>query len=199
MRSRSDEQLLGQYVRFEQMDSCKPFRSINDDPSPNKWILPCGLEAVIFFNDSFDIDGLRPLNGPDYPETGILPHELNTMYQTGIKWLESNDEYLSNHLALRFSVWMDTPAFPSFRRIWGLTSETGVLEKQILSVTIQNNYDVSLFNGTKSIILASKDNYPSSNSYLGIFYLVAASIMLFSSSLIVIISRNQNAKNPIIN
>ncbi|OHT07261.1 cell cycle control protein 50B [Tritrichomonas foetus] len=192
MRSRSDDQLLGQYVRFDEMLECKPYRSIDDDPSPNKWILPCGLEAHTFFNDTFEISGLRPLNGPDYPETGIFPHELNTMYQTGVKWLESRDEYLSDHLNLRFAAWMDTAAFSSFRRIWGITAETGTLQKQNLTIVISNNYNVSSFNGTKSIVLASKDSYPSSSPYLGILYLVFAGIMLFSSSTVVIVKRNQN-------
>lgn len=189
MRSRNDEQLLGSYVRFEQMLMCKPFRSIDDDPSPNKWILPCGLEGQMFFNDTFEIRGLNPLNGPNFPITGIAPHELNTMYQTGVKWLESKEEYLSDNLNLRFAAWMDTAAFSSFRRIYGITSETGYLKKQILTIVIQNNFDVSKFNGTKSIVLAEKDSYPPSTRKLGIFYMVASCLMLLSTSTLVIINR----------
>lgn len=189
MRSRNDEQLLGHYVRFEQMSMCTPYRSINDDPSPNKWILPCGLEGQMFFNDTFEIHGLNPLNGPDFPITGIAPHDLNTMYQTGEKWLESKEEYLSDHLNLRFAAWMDTAAFSSFRRIYGITSETGSLKKQTLEIVIQNNYDVSLFNGTKSIVLAEKDSYPPSTRSLGIFYIVVSCLMLISTSALVVINR----------
>lgn len=191
MRSRNDDQLLGEYVRFEDMANCKPFRSINDDPSPNKWILPCGLEAVTFFNDTFDIKGLRPLNGPLFSEAGIYPHTLNVMYQTGVKWLESKDEYFTDHLSLRFYSWMETAAFMPFRKVYGITSEKSFSLNTSVQIEIQNNFNVGLFGGSKYLILSTRGSRSSYPSFLGYFYIATAGLMLISTTIAVIVTRNQ--------
>ena len=194
MTSRNDRQLLGEYVRFDQMEDCKPFRSIDDDPSPNKWILPCGLEANIMFNDSFEISGLRPLDASDYPETGIMPRELNLMYQAGIKWLESKEEYMSEQLNLRFANWMDTSAFSRFRRIWGKTAEKGILKSQVIEVVVTSNWDAQAFGGRKSIVLAAERTFPQTARILGVLYIVMSAVMLVSSIIVAIVTRKQNER-----
>ncbi|KAH0790769.1 cell cycle control protein [Histomonas meleagridis] len=188
-RSRNDKQLLGTYVRYDEMVSCKPYRSIDDDPSPNKWLLPCGLQAMTFFNDTFEIKGLLSLDGPGYPEVGISPHNLNNLYQTGQKWLEQLENYYGNQVRYRFSMWMDTAAFPIFRRIWGITTEKGTLTKQNLTIIIQNNFDVSSFGGKKSIVLTSKRSYTTGASNFGILYVSFSGVMLISSIVAAFVNR----------
>jgi hypothetical protein len=192
MTSRSDRQLLGEYVRFDEMSDCSPLRSVDDDPSPNKWILPCGLQANTMFNDTFSIRDFRPLNAPGYPETGVAVNPLNAMYQAGIKWLESKDEYLTDQLNLRFALWMDTAAFSRFRRVWGTTTEVGLVHRDVLEIEVHSNYDVSSFDGEKAVVLASMSTFPRSARLLGTFYLIAAAIMLISSTFVVIMKRQQN-------
>ena len=194
MTSRSDRQLLGEYVRFDQMEACRPYRSVDDDPSPNKWILPCGLEAHAMFNDTFEIVGLRPLDAPDYPETGVVIRDLNTMYQAGIKWLESKEEYTSDQLNLRLSHWMDTAAFPRFRRIWGKTAEKGTLKRQILELSIMNNWDAKAFGGRKSVVIAAQRSFPESARVLGVLYLVVSSMMIVSATGVAIMKRKQDER-----
>lgn len=194
MTSRSDRQLLGEYVRFDEMEACRPYRSVNDDPSPNKWILPCGLEAHMMFNDTFEILGLRPLDAPDYPGTGVVIRDLNTMYQAGIKWLESKEEYTSEQLNLRLSHWMDTAAFSKFRRIWGKTAEKGMLKQQIIELSIMSNWDARVFGGRKAVVIAGERSFSESARLLGVLYLVLSSLMLVSSTAVAILKRKQDER-----
>jgi len=176
MRSRSDAQLMGEYVRFDDMKICSPYRSINDDPSPNKWILPCGLQAYSFFNDTLDINDLKPLNGPEYQSTGIIAQPLNSMYMTGYKWLEEIIPWPDSHVNQRFSSWMDTAAFSNVRRVWGITSDEGQLSKNI-TITVLSNFDTGSSQTKKYIVLSTKGSHPDSAKFLGIFYLAFGSIM----------------------
>lgn len=186
MRSRSDAQLLGKYVRYDDMKVCEPYRSIDDDPSPYKWILPCGLQAITLFNDTYEIEGLRPLSIPDYPLTGIVPKQLNSMYSTGIKWIEDLEESPRGDVQRRFAYWMDTAAFSTMRRVWGITSEAGWLEPQNLTIIITNNYNSSLFNGNKSVILVSHESFPMYSTYLGILFLFVGILMQLATSFAII-------------
>jgi hypothetical protein len=190
MTSRSDRQLQGEYVRFDEMAACAPYRSVGDDPSPTRWILPCGLQAHAMFNDTFRIRDLRPL-GARYPETGVAVAPLSAMYQAGVKWLESRDEYLTEQLNLRLALWMDTAAFPRFRRLWGVTDEVGLVHRDVLEVEVHSNFDVAPFGGEKAIVIASRSTFPRSARLLGTLYLAAAGTMLLSATFVVIVKRRQ--------
>ena len=121
VRSRSDKQLMGEYVRYDDMKQCVPYRSVNDDPSPNQWILPCGLQAISFFTDSISVKEFKTLEISEYQTTGIKVKSLNSMYK-GIKWLESSPTWPTTNTLQRFSLWMDTAAFPNFRRLYGVAT-----------------------------------------------------------------------------
>lgn len=188
--SRNDEQLRGSYVGFDEMVSCAPFRAIDDDPSPTQWILPCGLEANVMFNDTYRISGLHELGGPGFQATGVVVRDLHTRYLTGVKWLESDEGYLINELNLRLAVWMDTAAVWGFRRIWGMTTETGTLKSGIWEVKIESNWNSDAFDGDKSVIIAGSRNFPPYANVLGGLYVVA-SIIMFGSSVIVAICKRR--------
>lgn len=192
MTSRNDNQLRGEYVRYDQMEACSPYRSWGDDPSPTMWILPCGLEAVTMFNDTFEIDQFR-LHGPDYQETGVVMRELNAMYQTGDKWLEEKEEYTNDQLNLRFASWMDTAAFPKFQRIWGKTLESGAVGTKHLDITIQSNYNASAFGGRKEVIIAGKRSFPKGARLLGTFYIGFGVIMFISAASVVVAKQSKTA------
>ena len=176
VRSRSDKQLMGEYVRYDDMKQCVPFRSVNDDPSPNQWILPCGLQAISFFSDTISVKEFKTLEISEYQTTGIKVKSLNSMYK-GVKWLEESPSWPTANILQRFSLWMDTAAFPNFRRLYGVAPGKGYLEPGNISITINNQYNVSRFKGTKSVILTTKGSYPDSSRYLGIVYLIVGVIM----------------------
>ena len=185
--SRNDKQLMGEYVRYDDMKECFPFRSVNDDPSPNQWILPCGLQAVTFFSDTIEIKEFKTLELSDYQTTGIKVKSLNSQYK-GVKWLEESPSWLTANILQRFSLWMDTAAFPNFRRLYGVANEKGYLEPGNITLTVVNSYNVSRFNGKKSVILTTKGSYPSASRDLGIAYVIVGGIMEVAS-LITLISK----------
>ncbi|EAY23013.1 hypothetical protein TVAG_182490 [Trichomonas vaginalis G3] len=180
VRSRSDDQLMGKYVRFDDMKSCYPYRSNGDDPSPNNWILPCGLHAISFFNDTFDVKEFKTLELSDVQQTGIKVKSLNSLYK-GHKWLEDTPSWPNSNTLNRFSMWMDTAAFPNFRRLYGIAQGKGYVEPGNVTISVMNNYNVSSFNGKKSIILTTKGDFPPSSKYLGIVYIVSGTIMEIAS------------------
>lgn len=177
IHSRSDEQLEGVYVRYDNMKRCSPFRSINDDPSPNNWILPCGVQAYSIFNDSFEIVGLQPFLEPSTPQDGIDPSPLNSNYQTGNKWLDNATPKTGLTLR-RLGIWMDTAPFKHFRRIWGITENSlGSLPAGDYTIKIQNNYNISSIGGKKYVVLVPKISSFPSSTFLGIIFISSGVIM----------------------
>jgi hypothetical protein len=115
------------------------------------------------------------------------------MYQAGNKWLEAKEEDLAEPLDVRFRLWMDTAAFPKFRRIWGKASEEhGKLAAQVLEVAVQSHYNVSSFGGRKALVIAEESTFPKSARLLGTLYLCAAGVMILSATFALIVNRRQS-------
>lgn len=173
--SRSDAQLLGKYVSFDGMKKCFPYRSINDDPERSKWILPCGLESISFFNDTFEIEDWE-IQSTDLQQTGIVVRPLNQLYK-GNPWPWSSAD--AHH---RFSMWMDTAAFPNFKKLYGIAkSNKEYLEPGNLSIYAMNYYNTSAFDGTKSVILASVGDSPFAIKYLSFAFIVFGGVLILTA------------------
>ena len=183
--SRSDKQLLGKYVSFDEMKNCVPYRSINDDPERMYWILPCGLQAHTFFNDTFEIDDFR-IDLIDQQKTGIRVKPLNALYKGNLwPWPDVST-------MLRFSMWMDTAAFPNFKKLYGIiASENEYLEPRNLTVYIMNNYNNTAFKGTKSIILTTAGESPYSIIYLSILFFVFGLLVSIGSIVLYLIKNKK--------
>lgn len=180
-KSRNDEQLMGGYVRFDEMEKCLPYRSINDDPSPNQWILPCGLQSMMFFNDTFEFVGPQGHNftflEPNPPSSGIAFNQLSSMYITGNRWLDKYSQWPVGQVQQRFSSWMDTPAFSSFRRVLGVTSDNGFFPEGIITIEIENNWNATLLGVEKRLVFTTTSPAPASSIALGSLFLVGGCIM----------------------
>ena len=88
--------------------------------------------------------------------------------------------------------WMDTAAFSTFRRIFGVKSRSGILPKQNLTITYQNNYNASAFGGKKFIILTEKKNEILEVSEIGVVYISLAIFMIILAFIAAVIKRYQN-------
>jgi LEM3 (ligand-effect modulator 3) family / CDC50 family len=86
---------------------------------------------------------------------------------------------------------MSIAGLPTFKKLWGKI-ETD-LPKGLYTVTIQNNYDVSKFSGTKSFVITTTSNLGGKMSFLGIIYLVVGCISLIGG--LVILSLTNYMKN----
>lgn len=172
-KSRNNDQLLGKFVENDDLSNCKPYAT----DAEGKTIIPSGLQAVSYFNDDIKIPQLGEISLKKQQKTGIEVTKFSEEYK--------DQAWLDNNRMDSFSIWMETPAFEGFRRMIGVTKTTGYLEKgTVLSVTITNNYDVSLFNGKKSLIITTKGSHVTSSKYLGPLFITLGLIIIITNVLI---------------
>ena len=93
---------------------------------------------------------------------------------------------------------MKVAPFSTFRKLWGVI-ETDVQKGEII-VDIQNNYDVSRWDGTKSIVLSNASAFGGKNTFLGIVFIAAGSFCLFCALLFtltgVVFKGNNDGEDP---
>lgn len=185
IQSRNNAQLRGEYVDFEGMKECKYARSINESEHPDDWILPCGFMALSYFNDTFT--WINTSVG-DFTEEGIswesdrdyLFRELNPRYTTGHKWLKNGqtDEH--------FIVWMRGAAFPTFIKLYAKCEDCH-LDPGTYILTIHNNYPVSNFGGTKSVVISTASPLGGSNNLMSVSYLVVGGLSVICGFVLLIL------------
>ena len=203
--SRNDAQLSGQLLGVSDLSECEPLitnaqmnktRSVNDTLlDPEAPAIPCGLFAHTYFNDRFSLSFKLP-NGTDVPvaidENGIAwSSDVKTKYKNSgdgwesRQWLNMTDEH--------FLVWMRPSAFPSFRKLWGKINTT--LEKGNYTLSVENNYDVKMFEGKKSLVISTINVFGGKNDFLGISYLVVGSACVVVAVVWVLAYRFYQEKN----
>ncbi|CCH44324.1 Cell division control protein [Wickerhamomyces ciferrii] len=187
------QQLKGEAVSADDLDSdCGPLKT-NSDGKP---YYPCGLIANSMFNDTFD----SPYKSDD--ETSIY-----NMTDKAISWSSDRSRYqktkykaseivpppnwakkypdgytddnlpdLSQWESLQ--VWMRTAGLPSFMKL-ARRNDKETLEKGEYIMNIGLNFPVSIFGGTKSMVITSSSIIGGRNLSLGIAYLVVAAISVF--------------------
>jgi len=197
MESRSDEQLAGSYVDYSGMSACVPYRSVNDSALPANWLLPCGLSAASFFNDTYDWLSSAQI----FSESGIswksdrqyLYQPLSSEYKTGVRWLEKYTDFSGAQTNEHFIVWMRVSALSTVVKDYAICSNC-VIKPGSYTVDIQDNYGTNGFNGEKYLILSSSSVLGSKNSFLGISYIVLGSIALVLCITLIIVEANWSRK-----
>ena len=187
----SESQLAGDYVDYKGMKNCKPYRSEDDDSSPEKWYLPCGVFPMSVFNDKltwtnesmkFSEDGLT------YKvERESLFKPLSSKYKAGLKWLEANNDTIfpGNQTNPHFIIWMRTQTLPTFSKIYAVCKDCTIPVGKY-TVKVQNNFETSSFSGTKSIVLTKTTPAGPHQIFLGIAYIVIGGVcVLFAIFLLI--------------
>ena len=200
VKSKSDAQLNGKDLSFEEMkdsQDCDPVitngemgkdKSIegNIDLDQKAVAIPCGLIAKSFFNDKFHdwkiIDKFNEPKTLNVDEKDIAWKADKELKYKNIdkkrQWIDMTDEH--------FIVWMRPAGLPNFRKLWGRIKDTDLKGGTEVNVTIENNFDVSSFNGKKYLILSTVNAFGGKNSFLGISYIVLGGISIVLAVVFVI-------------
>ena len=199
VKSKSDDQLNGKDISFEAMkdsQDCDPVitnkemgktESITGATlAENDVAIPCGLIAKSFFDDKFHdwkiIDSFGDISNLKVDETNIAwKADKELKYKNVDKarqWIDMTDEH--------FIVWMRPAGLPNFRKLWGRITDRDLKAGTKIEVKIENNFDVSSFNGKKYLILSTVNAFGGKNSFLGISYIVLGGISIILAVVFVI-------------
>ena len=192
VKSKSDAQLKGKFIELSQMKDnhdCDPVITNeqmgqltsfigNRDLEPSDVAFPCGLMAKNFFNDRYKIWTLYNNNGEFV--RNITVNESNIARKAD-RDNYNNSEYLEkqwiNITDEHFLVWMRPSPLPNFTKLWGRIQEN-LEEGTKLNVTIENNYNVLPFNGSKYLVLRTVNEFGGKNIYLAIGYIAFGGICI---------------------
>ncbi len=198
VKSKSDDQLNGKFISLKDMkDSgdCDPAitnkdmgqhdsieKDTDDNPIPlvqDEVAIPCGLLAKSYFNDEFKDWKYKGPNGGSPQD--LVVNEKNIAWKADKElkyknvdkrkqWIDMEDEH--------FIVWMRPAGLPNFRKLWGRIDQQDLEAGSEVSLTIENKFDVSSFNGKKYIILTTVNAFGGKNTFLAVCYIVIGCISI---------------------
>lgn len=180
-------QLRGKAVALDKLTSnCKPLKERD-----NKIVYPCGLVANSMFNDTIGNPKSSAEGTYEFSNTGIawstdLKLYKRTEYNTSQivppeNWAKKYpDGYTDDDLDSlvtdeRFMNWMKTAALPSFYKKYGV-NKSSTLKKGTYTMSITMNYPVTIFGGTKSVVISTSSVIGGRNMGLGICYVVLGGV-----------------------
>ena len=207
VKSKSDDQLNGKDITYEAMkdsqdcdpvitnkDMEKTISITNKELQEKDVAIPCGLIAKSFFNDNYKKWELLS----KFEDNN---HEIINVNESNIAWKADKElKYKNVNLDKQWIdmtnehliVWMRPAGLPNFRKLWGRINRSLEAGSDI-RVTIDNNFDISSFNGEKYLILSTVNAFGGKNSFLGISYIVLGAISIILA-IIFIIGYNLHSK-----
>ncbi|ABN65750.2 predicted protein [Scheffersomyces stipitis CBS 6054] len=193
-------QLGGKAVSSDDVtDACKPLKHRGSGDS-QKLIYPCGLIANSYFNDtisspvllntksnsinqtyltsdvgiSWPSDRDHKFKKTTYnPDDIVPPPNWDKMFPNGYN--ESNLPDLSTWEHLHN--WMRTAGLPSFYKLYGKNT-TDTMSSGSYQISIDLHYPVTVFGGSKSIVITTNSIFGGRNMSLGVIYIIVAVIAL---------------------
>lgn len=191
VKSKSQDQLFGEKITLEEMKSnqeCEPIYTnedmdFGDDKLPiegntslekGDLAIPCGLMAKTYFNDNFKDWKLNNENiSTNINEKNIAWNMDKESFKNSDKskqWIDMEDEH--------FIVWMRPSGLPDVKKLWGRIEKINLKKGDNITLTVENNYNVDIYNGDKSIILSNSNEFGGDNTFLGICFLTIGGISL---------------------
>ena len=180
MQSIDYDQLTGNPLNQLNLQKCSPMIKSGDNYSTSTYV-PCGVISLSVFNDTFSFQGLNinenNIAEPQFRELIKAPHQS---YQHANNWL-STSLFPGGQTNEHFLNWIRISPFSTFLKLWGKIDEGTVLKEGRHKIEIKNNYPVSSFMGTKSIVIKKCRWFGGNNYFFKIFFLIV-SICAFCSS-----------------
>jgi hypothetical protein len=173
--SRAADQLRGDYVSGAALDTCDPIR----DNGTGALLVPCGLAAVSFFNDSFDVTPSLPLNDSEIAwaaDRRSLFGSPNKRYeeegadfwlnQSGVEGGQTNEHFI---------VWMRLAALSNIVKVYKRCDNCTVAAGNY-TVQIANKYPVDSFNGEKWVGIREEHIFGARNKFFEILCWVLGAV-----------------------
>lgn len=202
VKSKNDDQLNGKKKTLQEIkDSgdCDPVITNKEmgklenykgeSLEPNELAVPCGLIAKSYFNDKYKN---WKLDGKDLTvdESGIawdadIKMKYKNQEDMNKQWINMTDEH--------FIVWMRPAGLKNFRKLWGRI-KTDLKKGQKITVDIENNYDVTKFDGKKYLVFSTVNSFGGKNKFLGISYIVVGAICI-ALAVVFVIGYNMHKKH----
>ncbi|KAL7721378.1 Cell cycle control protein 50C [Entamoeba marina] len=151
--SKSDSQLKGKTVSsYSDLSGCTPLISVNDSKNPEDFYSPCGLIPNSMFNDSFNVELVNK-------NLTLVLNKSRINWKSDKKFYIEPDEkigevVIEDYADPDFINWMRPSSSPNFRKLAGIIYNVKEISGNI-TVTVDNQFPVSEFDGTKSIVFAT--------------------------------------------
>ncbi|KAH0785098.1 cell cycle control protein [Histomonas meleagridis] len=187
--SKVSSQLAGDYVSYQDMESCAPYRSINGSTNESDFILPCGMYALSVFNDTFVFTNDSTFFKEDIitlQAEKLLFKPLSEGYVTGLKWLEDNQLFPGNQTDPHFIVWMRTSSFSNVVKDYGICKDCELKEGKY-EIQIQSNYPTESFGGEKHIIITESSVLQQSVLFLPLVFMVSGAFLVFLAAFFLVL------------
>jgi len=182
LESLSKDQLSGSDISLTDATSaCSPAITNADLKKTKSWngvdlvstavASPCGLMAKAYFSDTFEVLNSTMTftlddKGIAFPDPGNKFKKSATSANT--QWINPENEH--------FIVWMTAASLPSFRKLYARINED--IYPGTYQIKINNNYDVTSFQGTKSVILTTTSSLGGKNHFLSFTFFICGIIFL---------------------
>lgn len=191
------EQLNGNDLDASKLKDCKPVLYNRDIPAsvavdgtpldPNAVAIPCGVAAKFRFTDRFIITNNDTNIDYDISSDGIawnsdIQHKFKNI-DLSRQWLNMEDE--------RFITWMKVSPFNDFLKSYGVIKQD--IPAGNYRVTIDNNWDVSIFDGEKYFVLSETNVFGGKNEFLAYTY-IAVGVLSIVLSIVFIFRRLRRPK-----
>jgi len=206
VKSVSPKQLRGDYeeLQGDSLSVCEPLVKGFED----KVLFPCGLQGWSYFNDDITtqinnnngivcIDNNVSYNSCSSKLNIALPTDKNFRFKKNAQL--SNDPTLTNKVYQldnyrsattlpdimdeSLMVWMRMAATPHFKKIHSVIN-TNLSAGDTITFTIDANFNVAQFGGSKSIVLSTSETYGGKNMSYAWFFLMMGLLCLLSIMLV---------------
>jgi hypothetical protein len=205
VRSKSQKQLFGDNTTLEQMrddGDCEPIYTNKDmgfekgrkaadketELNLDDVAIPCGLIAKTYFNDTFS--------------QWKINDEVLEVNEKNIAWAKDKDLFKNSDISRQwidvedehFIVWMRPAGLTNFKKLWGRIENRDLKKGDVLTIIVQNNYNVDNYEGNKKIILSTTNKFGGKNIFFGTSFIVvgAVSLLLGFAFPLLIYQRNKN-------